>query len=1128
MVQIEAHEPFGHCEYSRPELIPGQVQKCGMKVMDKASKQDSDVDFDPSAPYSSSMDNVPLKVLFGVPNAKMRQSPSQEKKAIYIEISSPKDQGDSSDSVRSKLRDSLSCVLVMVGDEQHKKDVIMEKKLQTEAMATEGILIGDCQSLETEQAEFKSVTDKYCGKEEVTKSLKRERQDFEHKPELGEDADSLGCLNRFSHQEPKESEMISDSNISSAEISENCTSKRMRIEQEEMNRDINEQIMQFSELGQIVAVKIEAELFRIYGGVNKKYKEKARSLLFNLKDRNNPELRARVMSGEITPESLCCMTAEQLASKELSQWRIAKAEEFAHMVVLPDSDVDYRRLVKKTHKGEFQVEVEQDDVAPEVAAGAGQLISTSQGKQELAETNEAINVDQVEGVVQNHEYSGIATSSPTPLSSSNSSGQVVEVAAIDTGAAEVVSAEASKERKGLPAIMSLDDYMGSWDDPSNEGAEADAILKEGYRRSANLDEGGIGFSDYPSITGEINTAGYRHSESLSSQMKCLNGVDEWKVGSPVESPESPPYEKLWEGILQLNPSAVETVVAFFKSGEKGPAKDWSKFVEIKGRVRLDAFEKFLQELPLSRSRAVMVIYIRSKDDYSENGLTSMREVADSYKQGERVGYAEPAPGVELYLCPCDMTTLEMLNKYVSCQNFENINEQDGLIGCVVWRRTNLTSSVAPKMPEQYINAKKLALSGHMLDSPTRPGVLESTPYGIDNPKCDTNAGFEKLPVKSRLQTIQSRNDPYVEKTRIEAKKNLETDLPPGFGSWSARTAPCDPRINVPKVHPYDDLIDDVPPGFGPKAAATRNGGNAPKQPTNLDDDDLPEFDYGGVSVTYPPPTSQFPPSSNVQSFLPTQCSGQLSPAQAFTSCNQGYFQPNLPIISPQNQLINHQNAHVPRPPSTPHPSMQIRELIQKFGQSEVVVPFASEMNCVPNAPEVNIAPCIGQQTGATHLQHMPGNVQCLPPPPQVPENKLWSAGDDIPEWHPPYFQTEDTPAPLMPNMGSAPPPSSGIPNFIGNIQPVCPPPPRGPLPPRGSSQIPAQQVPPLLQGRPPPLPPGPRPLTDMVSAFPMMVTERDHGLLNANNSSLFHPSHNFRPALSEPDFMPLDARNRRL
>lgn len=45
---------------------------------------------------------------------------------------------------------------------------------------------------------------------------------------------------------------------------------------------------------------------------------------------------------------------------------------------------------------------------------------------------------------------------------------------------------------------------------------------------------------------------------------------------------------------------------FVNSGEKTSTKEWSTSLEIKGRVRLDAFEKFLQELPKSRTRALMV------------------------------------------------------------------------------------------------------------------------------------------------------------------------------------------------------------------------------------------------------------------------------------------------------------------------------------------------------------------------------------------------------------------------------------------------------------------------------------------------------------------------------------------
>ena len=50
------------------------------------------------------------------------------------------------------------------------------------------------------------------------------------------------------------------------------------------------------------------------------------------------------------------------------------------------------------------------------------------------------------------------------------------------------------------------------------------------------------------------------------------------------------------------------LIFLLDSGEKTTAKEWPMLLEIKGRVRLDAFEKFVRELPNSRSRAVMVLF----------------------------------------------------------------------------------------------------------------------------------------------------------------------------------------------------------------------------------------------------------------------------------------------------------------------------------------------------------------------------------------------------------------------------------------------------------------------------------------------------------------------------------------
>jgi transcription elongation factor S-II len=65
----------------------------------------------------------------------------------------------------------------------------------------------------------------------------------------------------------------------------------------------------------IIAKAIENTMFSHFGGrKSDEYKAKARKLLFNLKDKNNPDLRRRVLLEEIPPEVLVSMSSEELAS----------------------------------------------------------------------------------------------------------------------------------------------------------------------------------------------------------------------------------------------------------------------------------------------------------------------------------------------------------------------------------------------------------------------------------------------------------------------------------------------------------------------------------------------------------------------------------------------------------------------------------------------------------------------------------------------------------------------------------------------------------------------------------------------------------------------------------------------
>mmetsp|Transcript_26665 Transcript_26665/g.67928 ORF Transcript_26665/g.67928 Transcript_26665/m.67928 type:complete len:304 (-) Transcript_26665:396-1307(-) len=64
------------------------------------------------------------------------------------------------------------------------------------------------------------------------------------------------------------------------------------------------------------AVDVEEAMYNQNGGVNAKYKAKYRTLSFNLKDPKNPELRGKVLTGEIPGDVLVNLSAEELASTE--------------------------------------------------------------------------------------------------------------------------------------------------------------------------------------------------------------------------------------------------------------------------------------------------------------------------------------------------------------------------------------------------------------------------------------------------------------------------------------------------------------------------------------------------------------------------------------------------------------------------------------------------------------------------------------------------------------------------------------------------------------------------------------------------------------------------------------------
>ncbi|GJX13072.1 PHD finger protein [Tanacetum coccineum] len=598
-----------------------------------------------------------------------------------------------------------------------------------------------------------------------------------------------------------------------------------------------------------LAVKIEAELFKLFGGVNKKYKEKGRSLMFNLKDPSNPELREKVLSAKISPERLCSMTPEELASKELSEWRMAKAEELDKMIVLPDSDVDMRRLVKKTHKGEYQVEVVQDD-------DDGVSVEVSSGSSSFNRVREKTKTDNL---------------SP---SADEDKEKVVTVSTDGTDLLQELIVDEFKDEGFLPPIVSLDEFMESLDsEPPFENLPVDGTEIKALADEDNSVTVGEGEEKANSGTSSVNHVEAEISASNEPKLKTMEVVSSVKTSLPIVEPFSAPKgECLWEGDLQLTLASAVPVMGLFRRvgrilyflglgcglwvvplliyyplaspfnnhdwiwtliGEKTSTKEWPDSIEIKGRVRLDAFEKFLQELPMSRSRAVMVVHFHLKNTSSEYHQASVSEAVNSYVAEDRVGFGEPIPGVEVYFCPPDKRMTEMLSRLLFKDQSEILKPGDnGLTGVVVWRRPHSTMLANSSNHHKHHRKHSSSRRQENINSNTNSNMTsKSLRFGNNQPPQSDNGGGD------------------------------DDDIPPGFGPGVAARDEDDlPEFSFSKGSNSSGqtLPLQTGPGSGmapPKPAAhmrqlvyeygqtgnNTSGSGINNRSWNQDDDDIPEW-----------------------------------------------------------------------------------------------------------------------------------------------------------------------------------------------------------------------------------------------------------------------------------------------
>ncbi|GMJ07523.1 hypothetical protein HRI_004421500 [Hibiscus trionum] len=326
-------------------------------------------------------------------------------------------------------------------------------------------------------------------------------------------------------------------------------------------------------------------------------------------------------------------------------------------------------------------------------------------------------------------------------------------------------------------------------------------------------------------------------------------------------------EKLWDGSLKLNSSVTVSVVAFFKSGEKMPDIEWSELVEVKGKVRLEAFEKYIQELARSRNRGLMVVSLCWKEGSSKSGLLGLNQISKGYKKGERVGFAQLSPGIDLYICPRSDAIITILAKHGFFKGMAAIEDKkNSLIGCVVWRRNHGPSdSITKKLEKKHSSSTEQPPSSHSEqkvsenDLPCAQPAQESqqvTCTSIESAVINRNEGGNAGSSDSQLALHTSP---------ASADLLLKTSALSNFSgiSLALQTSSCSdsvllfrpsvqssveemPRIDNSKPEEIKSFLGLENPALSLPSVIIKEHIPA------IDDDDLPEFDFGagcGISKT---------------------------------------------------------------------------------------------------------------------------------------------------------------------------------------------------------------------------------------------------------------------------------------
>ncbi|KAI8061292.1 transcription factor S-II, central domain-containing protein [Thamnidium elegans] len=304
------------------------------------------------------------------------------------------------------------------------------------------------------------------------------------------------------------------------------------------------------------------------------YKSKFRSLLYNLKDKQNKVFQVRVITGDLSPLELVKMSSEDMANPELKSM-----SEVLRKTALKNSvmKLDNTPIIKKTHKGDIIMVPNKDN-----------------------DTNQNMYSEQVESIHTDH--TTIPTPSPPASFSPKVDERTITSFSPNSTGSKLDPLDDILARIGIPAH----------DDNNKRNSSDASAADQSKKRKVTLDVAELlgEEEETPFQVEEVDTS------ELLAQEQENNNNDQEEKDVEMEEMQEPEEEKLpfiWQGRVNMPQVAEFEASARQIGGRTLSEAEWAEVLSptmwIEGRIPAERVTSYVTQSQYSNSREIVLLEI---------------------------------------------------------------------------------------------------------------------------------------------------------------------------------------------------------------------------------------------------------------------------------------------------------------------------------------------------------------------------------------------------------------------------------------------------------------------------------------------------------------------------------------